>query len=73
MKRPGIVFVPYELIKGAWIRRNDLPRFRFTFEVMNYITGKDSVALSRRQLDWREEWEKESVDEFMAGVGGSKS
>lgn len=66
--RPKIVFVPYEQKNEVWLRADDLPRFLTTKQVLRFL-HENQRAFARRRLDWREEWEPDSIDEYLAGVG----
>lgn len=66
--RPGSVFVPYEtLVSGLVVRVRDLPRFVEPDQVIKFLGER--TDLSRRMLDWREECDTTSIDEYMSGVG----
>jgi hypothetical protein len=66
------VFVPFErLPDGSDKKRDDLPRFITTEEIRDYIT-KNSPALSKWLLEWKEHTEKDLIDEYLAGVGTPK-
>lgn len=66
-KRPSSVFVPYENRHGIVRKVNDLPRFVEPDQVMKFLI--EHRDLSHRLLDWREEFDAASIDEYMAGVG----
>lgn len=68
-KRPSSVFVPYETVPGVrvQIRARDLPRFVEPQQVLEFLRKRSD--LSKRLLDWREEFDTASIDEYMAGVG----
>lgn len=68
-KRPRSVFVPYETVPGIRvpIRARDLPRFVEPHQVVEFLHKR--TDLSKRLLDWREEFDTASIDEYMSGVG----
>lgn len=65
--RPGSVFVPYETKHGLVTRVRDLPRFVEPNHVMDFL--RERTDLSNRLLDWREEFDGESINEYMVGIG----
>lgn len=66
--RPSSVFVPYEkLPSGLVVRCSDLPRFVESHQVIEYL-GKNQ-RLSNRLLDWREEFDSNSINEYMGAMG----
>jgi hypothetical protein len=66
--RPASVFVPFEHQIGGFIRRcDDLPRFTDPKDVIRYLSSRND--LSTRRLDWIEHFDKESIDEYMLGLG----
>lgn len=67
--RPSSVFVPYEkLTSGLVVRVRDLPRFVEPHQVIEFLQNHRN-DLSRRLLDWREEFDADSINEYMSGVG----
>ena len=67
-KRPSSVFVPYEkLPSGLVVRASDLPRFVEPHQVIEFLHKRRD--LSKRLLDWREEFDSDSINEYMGGLG----
>ncbi len=65
---PTSVFVPFEYIsEGRKKKRDDLPRFTDSQEVLRFI--QSHFELSRWRLDWVEHSEPEFIDEYLRGVG----
>lgn len=67
---PTAVFVPFEFTDGAWLKRDDLPRFIETEEVIRYL--QSHPRLSAHTLEWREHSEKDAIDEYVAGMGTAR-
>ena len=65
--KPASVFVPYEMKTVLWERCNDLPRFTQPKQVIDYLGRNPQLA--NRRLDWREEFDADSIHEYMLGVG----
>ncbi len=66
--RPKAVFVPYEkLVSGLVVRVRDLPRFVEPHQVIEFLQQR--TDLSKRLLDWREEFDSDSINEYLSGVG----
>lgn len=66
--RPRSVFVPYELRgKLIWSKCDDLPRFTEPKQIIDYLQRNPN--LSSRLLDWREEFSKEFIDEYVNYLG----
>jgi len=67
--RPSSVFVPYERIAGIRVpvRTRDLPRFVESHQVLEFIRSRPDLA--SRLLEWTEETDTASIDEYMSGVG----
>jgi len=64
------VFVPYQRMpNGSLRKRNDLPRFATSREVAGYI-HRFNQALSKWQLEWREEHDAWALKEYFHQVGG---
>lgn len=70
-KRPASVFVPYEKHPSGIVERSAaFPRFPEAHQVVEFLQSKEGAArTSGRLLDWREEWEPDSIAEYMSGVG----
>lgn len=69
--RPASVFVPYEkLDSGLVVRSGAFPRFVEPQEVLAFLNSpQGKLRCQGRLLDWREEWEPDSINEYMRGVG----
>lgn len=67
---PTAVFVPFEFAGGTWFKRDDLPRFIETEEVIRYL--QSHPRLSAHMLEWREHSEKDAIDEYVAGMGTAR-
>lgn len=70
-KRPASVFVPYEkLASGIVVRSGAFPRFVEPQDVVAFLQSPQGMKRTAgRLLDWREEWEPDSINEYMAEVG----
>jgi len=67
-KRPS-VWVPFECFPDQTEKKcDDLPRFATPGEVRDYIQTHGQ-QLAARQLQWREHFEREYIEEHRAGVG----
>lgn len=64
--RPGSVFVPYEQFNSVVRRVYDLPRFVEPEHVMAFIHKQ---TLGKRRIDWREEFDAISINEYMRCIG----
>lgn len=66
------VFVPHEWNEPTktWVRLDTLPRFSNSRDVIMYLRRNQSLRY--RRLDWIEHSDKESINEFIRGVGTSK-
>ena len=67
---PTAVFVPFELVNNAWIKRDDLPRFVESEEVIRYLQSHPRLAA--HMLEWREHSERDAIDEYVAGMGTAR-
>jgi hypothetical protein len=73
------VLVPFEWNGKTWEKRDDLPRFIETMEVITYLTDhpeissrKDPASQYRMvpvRLEWREHSEPDLIREWIDGVG----
>jgi hypothetical protein len=75
---PTSVFVPFEWNGKTWEKRDDLPRFVHTNEVIKYLTTHPEKSFRKRpffmvpehiRLEWREHSERDLIKEFTDGVG----
>jgi hypothetical protein len=75
---PRAVLVPFEWNGKTWEKRDDLPRFVETKEVIEYLTLHPEVSFRKRpffkapehiRLEWREHFEPDLVKEWINGVG----
>lgn len=72
-KRPSSIFVPYETLgSGVVVRVSDLPRFVESNEVMKFLRSRYGQSVAHRKLDWREETDWDSINEYMLGLGEGK-
>ena len=72
---PKIVFVPFEWNGTRWIKRDNLPRFKETYEAMQFI--RDHPEINFREgspvlLSWVECNEPALIKEYLRGVGVSE-
>lgn len=65
------VWVPFEVSPlGTEKKCDDLPRFIDQESIKHYL--RTHPKLARRRLQWREHFEKEYIEEYVAGVGTLK-
>lgn len=72
------VFVPFEKQGERWVKRDDLPRFLTSKEVVDYIATYGYRFSWRRnalgqnefvRIDWQERSETDLIKEYAQGVG----
>lgn len=73
-RRIASVFVPWEWVeeKQQWVKRDDLPRFRTPEGAAAFFQENPEVSFRNGKgvpLEWREQFEREFVREYLAGVG----
>lgn len=75
---PTAVLVPFEWNGKTWEKRDNLPRFLETKEVIDYLTTHPEksfrrvpfqIAQEHIRLEWREHSEPDLIKEFTDGVG----
>lgn len=69
---PRAVFVPFEYVSGAWVKRDDLPRFKEPEEAVQYLFNHQHISMRNGKkvfLQWQERDEPSLVHEYLRGVG----
>jgi hypothetical protein len=75
---PRTVLVPFEWNGRTWEKRDDLPRFIETVEVITYLTEHPETSFRKVpfqtasehvRLEWREHSEPDLIREWTDGVG----
>lgn len=68
---PRSVFVPWQkTAEGTWVKRDDLPRFLTSREVIDYLGAHPE--LRNQHLQWAEEVDEKFIYEYLRGVGGDR-
>lgn len=71
------VLVPFEKVGEQWVKRDDLPRFTRTAEVIWYLMNNPDKSYRKDErgervyvrIDWMEYSEPDLIKEYTDGVG----
>lgn len=68
---PTSVFVPFQVVIGRRVKRDDIPRFASSGECMLYFQRHPEHSKRGEQIDFEEHSERWAIDEYCIGLGTS--